>query len=221
MEKNLFLQQIPLFRGIPEKQLTMLAQNAQIRSYEPGDLIVSQADKVRAFHLVMTGRVKLFKTSPEGKQQTYYILGPGEPFCLCAAFSDDCFQADVAALEKSKLLVLPAVILERLTRNEPTLMFNMLTVISRRLQESLNLIESLSLKEIPGRLATFLIHAMGDSETLDLSFTQRELAKMLGATPETLSRALKRMNEEGILEAKGRRIKVLDRKALKRLASEQ
>jgi len=87
----------------------------------------------------------------------------------------------------------------------------------------MTLIESLSLKEIPQRLASFLLHALtreGDKEInrLELTITQRELAKILGATPEALSRAVRKMSNAGILAMDGRSIRILDREALEELA---
>jgi CRP-like cAMP-binding protein len=94
---------------------------------------------------------------------------------------------------------------------EPRLLVNIIRILSNRLRESMGLIESLSLKEIPQRLASFLIHALkgGDGKEgmnqLELTVTQRELAKILGATPEALSRALRKMSNAGVLAVDGRK----------------
>jgi CRP/FNR family transcriptional regulator len=84
------------------------------------------------------------------------------------------------------------------------------------------MIESLALKEIPGRLASFLLHSLSqlpkNVEQLDLAISQRELAKILGSTPEALSRALRKLADDGILQASGRTIRILNRGALADLA---
>jgi len=96
-------------------------------------------------------------------------------------------------------------------------------VLSLRLKETMRLVESLALKEIPQRVASFILHDLAKQDTgsqcsLELAITHRELAKIIGATPEALSRALKKMSEDGLLRVDGRMITVYDRKALKELA---
>jgi len=127
---------------------------------------------------------------------------------------------NVMALEDSAILTIPGPVIEAVARKEPSLLLNVISILSRRFKESMTLIESLSLKEIPQRLATFLVHALKNKkgDRLELTITQRELAKILGSTPEALSRAIRKMNDRGILAAEGRTITVLDRKALEILA---
>jgi CRP/FNR family transcriptional regulator len=185
--------------------------------------VALESDQVRAFYLVISGRVKIYKSSAEGKEQTMYIFGSGEPFCLRTAFADEPFPANAQALEDSLVLAVPSAQMEKLARTQPTLMFNMVTVLSRRLKESMQLVESLALKEIPERLAAFILHTLdlsgrGEAKDLTLDITQRELAKILGATPETLSRVLKRLAEDEIISIKGRTILIHDRQALEELA---
>jgi CRP/FNR family transcriptional regulator len=102
-------------------------------------------------------------------------------------------------------------------------LFNIIQILSQRLKDSMTLIESLALKEIPGRLASFLRHSLPKdtavkNTAVELTISQRELAKILGATPEALSRALRKMANDGILSTAGRVITILDRKALEQLA---
>jgi CRP/FNR family transcriptional regulator len=75
------------FKDLPPEQITRLARAAHIRTYGPGELIAAENDPVRGFFLVLSGQVKLFKLSPDGREQTIYIFRPGEPFCLCSLFT--------------------------------------------------------------------------------------------------------------------------------------
>jgi CRP/FNR family transcriptional regulator len=223
MDAMLTLSTVPLFRGLPEDQLEALARKAAFNKYGSGDHVALESDRVKAFYLVISGRVKIYKSSAEGKEQTLYIFGPGEPFCLRTAFGDEAFPANAQALEDSTVLAIPSTEMEKLAKNQPALLFNMVTVLSRRLKESMQLVESLALKEIPERLAAFILHTLelsgrGEARDLTLDITQRELAKILGATPETLSRVMKRLGEDGILSLKGRSIQIHDRSELERLA---
>jgi CRP/FNR family transcriptional regulator len=215
------LGSLALFKGLPPEQVERLAVRATVRVYAPGEIIFMESERIRAFFVVARGAVKLYKSSPEGREQTLYVFGPGEPFCLCTAFEDDPFPANAAALEESTVVSFPGKDLEELARQEPSLLFNILLVLSRRLKESMRLIEDLALREIPQRLASFLLHELDREHPgcregcrLTLTITQRELAKILGATPETLSRVLHRMADAGLIRPKGRTIEILDRAGL-------
>lgn len=214
------LLHIPLFAGLPADQIRILAGCAREKRVRAGRMIFVDTQESRGLHLVVWGRVKIYKSTPEGREQTIFIFGPGEPFCL-TALTDQLSPASAMALEDTRILLFPAEVLEEVARKQPSLLFNMILVLSRRIKESIDLIESLSLKEIPQRLATFLVNSLdqeGRGERIDLRFSHRELAKIIGATPETLSRVLKRMSEDGILRLEGRAISVLSRPGLNLIA---
>lgn len=227
------LKALPLLRGLPEDQLYSLAEHALDRTFPPGARIVSEDEAVRTYFIVISGRVKVFKSSMEGKEQTLYIMGPGEPLGLCTAFGDRQSPVSAQALEESRLLLFPGGVLEEMATSEPSLMLNMLLVISRRLRESMSMIEALALQEMPQRLAGFLLHSLrtqGDERgcgrssgasgsVVQLGVTQRELAKILGTTPETLNRVLKRMHNDGLLEVQGRDVRIHDLNALEEAAA--
>lgn len=217
------MHRLALFAGVPAESLRFLADRASYRVFRAGESVVVETENVQAFYVVVSGQLKLFKSSLEGREQTLYLLGPGEPFGMCTAFATDAFPASVSALEESAVLIVPGPAMQAVAAREPALLLNVIHVLSRRLKESMSLIESLALKEIPQRLASFLLHGLGkgtrDGATqVHLTITHRELAKILGATPEALSRALKKMTGDGIVAVKGRNIAVLDRLGLKSLA---
>jgi len=214
------LEHIPLFKGLPPNELRILAGCAKERAYRAGQSIILDTEEARALYLVMWGRVKIFKSTAEGKEQTIFMFGPGEPFCL-TALAEEFSPASAMALDDTRIIFFPADILEEVVRKEPTILFNLLLVFARRLKESLTLIESISLKELPQRLATFLIHSIAQEEheyIVELGFSHRELAKILGTTPESLSRVFKKLSTDGVLGVEGRRIRIHDYQSLTRLA---
>jgi CRP/FNR family transcriptional regulator, dissimilatory nitrate respiration regulator len=217
------MQKLALFQGVPAEKLKALADRALYRTCKAGEMLIGETDPAHAFYVVITGQAKLYKISTEGKEQTLNLLGPGEPFGMCTAFAVDSFPANVMALEESGILLIPGPVMESMAMNEPRLLLNIIRLLSERLRESMILIESLALKEIPQRIASFLIHALNREDErgasqLELTVTQRELAKILGATPEALSRTLRKMSNAGMLAVEGRSIRILDRKALGELA---
>jgi len=216
------LKKIDLFHGVSSEKLQILAAQAIYKKYPAQEMVIGETDPIKAFYVVLTGRMKLYKSSPEGKEQTIQLLEPGDPFGLCTAFATDAFPASAMTIEESSVVLIPGALMETVAMQEPKLLLNIIQILSRRLKDSMALIESLALKEIPGRLASFLLHSLAQTkenpEQLELAITQRELAKILGSTPEALSRALRKLADDGILQTSGRTIRILNRRALDDLA---
>jgi CRP-like cAMP-binding protein len=223
MDTREFIRSLPLFKGLSEEQIEILAKSAREKKVRAGRLIIGEEDTTRTFYVVAEGRVKMSKSTYEGKEQTLYLLGPGDLFGLCAAFSDTVFPTNAMALEESKILIFPGEVIEPLSQQDPQILFNMIFALSRKLKGAMALIESLSLKEIPQRIAAFLLfHASGETDpradVIELPVTQRELAKLLGTTPETLSRELKKMTADGMITIRNRTVTIVDREALEDLS---
>jgi CRP/FNR family transcriptional regulator, dissimilatory nitrate respiration regulator len=167
--------------------------------------------------------VKVYKLSPEGKEQILHVIEPNEAFAEAAVFAGHRFPAHADAMEASKALFLPRQAFLGLVERHPSLALNMLADLSRRLHRFANLIESLSLKEVPGRLAAHLLYLserQDDRDELVLDLSKVQLASLLGTIPETLSRVLAKMAREGLIEVQeGRNIRLLDRESLEELAT--
>lgn len=217
------IKDIVLFQGVSSEKIQLLATQATYKKFKPGEMVIGESDPIRSFYVVLSGQLKLYRSSVDGKEQTLQLLGPGDPFGLCTAFATDPFPASAMAIVESSVILIPGTVMEAMARQEPAILFNIIQILSQRLKDSMTLIESLALKEIPGRLASFLCHLLpkdiADKKTsVELTISQRELAKILGATPEALSRALRKMANDGILSTAGRVITILNPKALEQLA---
>jgi CRP/FNR family transcriptional regulator len=223
MELANFLEQVPLFQGLPRKQLLELAELAEKRAFDRGESIFAEGDEGTGFYVVLSGQVRVFKLSPEGREQVLHIFGPGEPFGEVPVFAGEHFPAHAEALQKSRLLFFSRRSFIDLIEKEPGLAMNMLAVLSRRLRQFTRLIEDLSLKEVPGRLAAYLLYASegsGKGDLLELDISKAQLASILGTIPETLSRILAKMSQSEMIEVKGRTIRIRDREALEELSIE-
>lgn len=223
MDINEQIKRIPLFQGVSSEKIKPLISQAVVRKFKPGQLVIGEDDSIRSFYVVISGQLKLYRSSAEGKEQTLQLLGPGDPFGLCTAFATESFPANAMAIVESFVLLIPGTVMEDTARREPAILFNMIQILSQRLKDSMDLIASLALKELSERLASFLCHVLPRQDTdkqsrVTLTISQRELSKILGATPEALSRALRKMANDGILATAGRVITIYDREALSRLA---
>lgn len=215
------LRTIPLFDGLPEKQHAALANICMSRSYKKGQKIFSEGDEGTGFFVVMDGYVKVFKSSPEGKEQIYHIFGPDESFGEVAVFTGHGFPAEAEAISRTTVLFFPRAVFVKLLREEPALALNMLAALCWRLRKFSKLIEDLSLKEVPGRLAAYLIHLStieGSATKLSLDVQKNQLASLLGTIPETLSRIITRMTREGLIRTEGSRIHIQNLAGLEDIA---
>jgi CRP/FNR family transcriptional regulator, dissimilatory nitrate respiration regulator len=211
----------PLFAGLPVDQLDKLARIAQPKNFEKGALIFSDGQKADGFYVVAQGRIKVFKLSFDGKEQILHIFGPGEPVGEVPVFSGGVFPASAIPLEDSLLLFFPKASFIRLLEENTSLVLNMLAILSRRLRQFTVQVENLSLKEVPGRLAGYLLFLAQEQKNrkrVDLAVSKGQLASLLGTIPETLSRILARMKDAGLIEVEGAAIALLDPEGIELLA---
>jgi len=217
LDKRRFIAGSVLFSGVTEEQLADLAEICQVREFRRGEMIFMEGDAADGFYMVLDGQVKIYKISLEGREQILHIFGPGEPFGEVAVFQDRPFPANAAALIKTRLLYFPGPEFIRLVQENPSIALNMLAMFSMRLRRFATQIEHLSLKEVPGRLASHLLYLseeQGGRNKVTLDIPKGQLASLLGTSPETLSRIFSRMGEEGIIEVRGKEITLLDRERL-------
>jgi CRP/FNR family transcriptional regulator, dissimilatory nitrate respiration regulator len=217
------IKTIPLFEGMSENHQQDLASIVMDQTLKKGKIIFSEGDEGIGFYVIIAGQVKIFKLSVEGKEQILHILGPGEPFGEVPVFTGARFPAHAEALEDTRLFFFPRVAFVNLIRENPSLALNMLAVLSRRLRLFARMIEDLSLKEVPGRLAVYLLYLRDRNKGADevkLDITKVQLANLLGTSPETLSRIFSKMTKQGYIELDGPRITIMDHPALENLASE-
>jgi len=215
------ISQAPLFSGLPEDQLIKIRQIAIDKFYDKDKTIFLEGDDCNGFYIVAAGKVKIYKVSFEGKEHILHIYGPGNPFGEVPVFSGQKFPANAQTILKSHLLFFPRTAFVDLISNNPSLSLNMLAVLSMRLRQFTVQIENLSLKEVPGRLASYLIYLADEQKTgnlVSLTISKGQLASLLGTIPETLSRILTKMNKQNLIEVSGRNIKLLNRSGLEELA---
>jgi len=221
MNVDHFIREIPLFAGLIDEQIQWLAVIVEKRKYSRGKVIFSEGEEAAGLYVLHTGRVKIYKLSSEGKEQILHIFGPGEPFGEVAVFAGGQFPAYAEALEVSETLFFPRKKIVELLTKDPSMAMNMLAMLSKRLKYFTQLVENLSLKEVPQRLAAYLLvlATMKDKrDTVELDIAKGQLASLLGTIPETLSRILNKMTIQGYIEVEGRQIKLLDRQSLENIS---
>ncbi|MBU1138348.1 MAG: Crp/Fnr family transcriptional regulator [Proteobacteria bacterium] len=211
------LAESELFGGLPPQYLDEIEKITVVKEYGRGESIFFEGDPGIGFYMVAKGRVKIFKTSLSGKEQILHIFGSGEPFGEVPVFHGNPFPANALALEKTSLLFFPRKDFVNLVHAMPSLALNMLAVLSMRLRRFTAQIENLSLKEVPARLADYLLYLseeQGNEKYVELEISKGQLASLLGTIPETLSRIFSKMSDEGLIRVEGKKISLLDREGL-------
>ena len=212
-EKKEIIAGSVLFNGLQDAQLERVAELSYEKKYKRGDTIFFEGDEATGFYMVAEGKVKIFKMSMDGREQILHIFGPGEPFGEVPVFHGQPFPANAVCLVQSSLLFFPRREFVELVTTTPSLALSMLAMLSLRLRRFASQVESLSLKEVPGRLAAHLVYLaeeQGRTDQVVLDIPKGQLASLLGTSPETLSRIFARMREERLIRVQGKTIELLD-----------
>ncbi|UCH80184.1 MAG: Crp/Fnr family transcriptional regulator [Nitrospiraceae bacterium] len=209
---------MPIFHNLSEHALKMLERILIRKTFAKSENIFSEGDESAGFYILIKGRVKVFKLSMEGKEQILHIMEAKELLGAVSAFAGNPYPAHADAIEKTEAFFFPRNEFVSLVKREPSVVMNIMANLSMRLQHFTNMIENLSLKEVPGRLGAYLLYLCkrtGCGDTVEMDISKGQLASFLGTSPETLSRIFKKMSEKNILEIKGRSVRILRRKDLK------
>jgi CRP/FNR family transcriptional regulator len=193
---------IPLFHGLSRPALELLDSILEEKEFSRGENIFTEGSESAGFYIVIKGRVKVYKLSVEGKEQILHIVGAKQLLGAVSAFAGTPYPAYADAMEKTKALFFPQKDFLNL---------------AMRLQHFTRMIDDLSLKEVPGRLAAYLLYLCKHtvcSESVEIDISKGQLASLLGTIPETLSRILRKMSEKEIIKVSGRKIKLLKKSAL-------
>ncbi len=224
-----WLKTTSIFRELNSAQLRSLADIAQLQTFPKGDYIFHQGSAATGFFVVKIGRVKVFKLSTQGKEQILHFFGPGDHFAEVPALDGQDFPASAATLEPSEVIFLPRVAFIQLLHQYPDIANAMLISLSQHARHLGQLVEDLSFKEVPERLATYLLNlsdrvastAPNHTSTpciVELDLSKSQLAAALGTIPATLSRAFDRLSREGMIVIRGTRIELRDRDRLQDLS---
>jgi CRP/FNR family transcriptional regulator len=212
---------IPLFNGLPDDQLNAIREIAVEKQFNKGQTIFSEGDQTKGFFVVVEGRVKIYKVSSEGKEQILHIFETGQSFGEVTVFTGRQLPANAQALAKTRLLFFPRRAFIDLISANPSLALNLLAIMSKKLRQFAAQIENLSLKEIPARLASYLIYLSEEQDTenaVTLNVSKGQLASLLGTIPETLSRIFAKLSGQNLIRVEGPKITLLDRQGIENLA---
>ncbi len=215
-----FLRQIPYFAGLSDPELERTRPLLRGRSFERGGVIILEGEPCEAIYFVKSGRVKVFKTSPEGKEQILKIMKPGDTFNEVPVFDCGPNPASVEALDPTSLYLIRGEDMQRLMQEVPAISRNVIRILASRLRHLVELVEDLSFRHVTGRVAKILLQYARESAASDggSRLTQQQMATMAGTAREMVGRALKGLEQAGAIRMDKGRIAILNRDVLERLS---
>ena len=215
-----FLATVPLFNGLDRSELEKFAEVTREKSYPKGSVILFEDDPGDSLFVVREGRVKVVLIGEDGREVILGVLGVGEYFGELSLIDDRPRSAHVIAMEESNLLVLRREDFRKRVESSPSVAWSLLTELSRRLRRADDKIGGLVLLDVPGRIARLLLDLAEESGTnaIEKTLTHQTIAQMIGASRETVSRAMKDFQDAGWITVERRRIAIADRAALEQRA---
>ena len=217
------LRKTQLFAKLTEGEMRTLCARVSDRHFDRGETLFSEGDECHGLFVVATGRIRIFKLSPSGREQVLAVEGPGSSFAELPVFDGGVYPASASALEDAEVLFISRKDFQNYCREHPEVALKVLAVVGSRLRRLVGIIEDLSFTTVRQRLISLLLRlAQGGGTTtkqgvrVELTTTHQDLAAELGTVRELVSRNLSRLQAEGLLEVDGRTIIIKDLSALKR-----
>lgn len=218
------LARTALFQGLKPDEFEPLRTACRTRSYETGAYLFREGDPSTHLFVVMTGEVKIGRVDRGGEELVFAIAGPGQAFGELALFEDEGERtADAQALEQTECLVIARAPLLKFIVAQPDLLIRIIGILGGYVRRKDAVIGEAAFLDVPARVASKLVeladsrgHATVDGVVIDLPLKQRTLAGMVGASRESVNRALRQFAQLGLIRQEGGLITILNRDQLRR-----
>ncbi len=212
------IDHVPIFGDLTEAERESILQTSLHKLYNKGDFIFMPGDHFSNLFVVVEGLVKIVKYSTTGKEQILSLLHPGDFIGELYLFSNKETNNAAYAVVDTTVCIIEGEAIKKYILNNPEVALKFLEKYTERMLETENLVEQISLRDVSARLAHFLVNEANNKEVITLSTTKRDLAAMLGITPETLSRKLNEFQSNGWIRMSGqRKIEILNKYELENL----
>lgn len=215
------LEKTALFAGLSQPELKMLAARTVRKLYSAGETLFSEGEPCTGLHVIVKGKVRIYKTSASGREQVLAVNVPGESVAELPVFDGGPFPASAMATEDAEIAFISRRDFQAFCIEHPEVSLKVLSVVGARLRRLVGIIEELSFTTIRQRLIAVLVklaQAEGRTTSRGIEFllpaTHQELANQLGTVRELISRNLMRLQAEGLIDVDARQIVVKDLKGL-------
>lgn len=217
------LRSVPILNGLTEVELQFLAERAVPRDYSKGELLFTEGDPCAGLFIIESGRVRIFKSSPNGREQMLAVEGPGSSVAELPLFDGGNYPASTAAMENASIYFISKQDFHSLCFVHPQVPLKVLKVVGARLRRLVGIIEELSFTTVRSRLISALVRrAKTGRKTrkgveIELPPSNQELASEIGTVRELVSRNLSRLQAEELIRMDSKTVVIPD---IKRLEAE-
>ena len=214
------LRKCRMFADLPTEDIKTIAGDAVLKSLEKGESLFREGEKAAGFYVVQTGRISIFRLTPDGREQIICIFEPPESFAEVVLATVETYPANAAALEPSQVIQINKARFRELVCRKPELALHMLASMSLHLKHLVQSLHDIKGRQIEGRLADWLLKqspaaAAGCPTLFEMHISKKTLAGQLGVTSETLSRTFARFKREGLIRVIGPKIAIVDQRGLR------
>ena len=215
------LKATPLFAALDDSEITSLAARCGIRPYATGEMLFSEGEPCKGLYIVIAGRVRIFKTALNGREQVLTVEGAGASVAELPVFDGGNYPASGSAMEQTEVLFISRADLRAICLEKPEVSLKILQVVGARLRRLVGIIEELSFTTVRHRLISWLLRQAASEGRLtergtaiSLNASHQELAAQIGTVRELISRNLARLQAQSFIEMNGREIVILDKEGL-------
>ena len=199
------LRNVPLLSLLSEDELALLARVVARKSYARGSLILGAGDPTDSLYILISGRIKVFMSDLDGKEVILSILGPNDFFGEMGLIDNNPRSANVVALEPCELICISEPDFKRCLAANFDMAMTVMRGLVKRLREADNQIGSLALMDVFGRVARLLLETaevIGGEKVVTKKLSKQDIARMIGASREMVSRVMKHLQEAGYIEVR-------------------
>lgn len=214
-----YLRSWVYFEALSEDHLHWLAAQCQRFTYNANETIFLEQEPAQGMWMIEQGRVKIYKLNPEGEEHIMHLFGPGNTFNEVATFDGGGNPANAGTLTEAAIWLLPAEALNHLLTLDKALAFKVIKLLASRLRNLVGQLEDLALYSVTIRLARFLLKQLQDPALSGPGVTRANIAAHLATQPETISRALRSLEQAQAIRFDRHRILIQDEKLLRTLAA--
>lgn len=218
------LRRLPMFKELSEESLRVVADQTLHREIPENGILFREGQPCRGLFIILDGSIKVYRATSDGREQVLHVEGPKHTLAELPLFDGAPYPASARAAEDSLVLFLPRDAFQRLYRSNPEIADSVIHDLGRRLRLLVRLVDKVTLKDVPARVAATLIEeamaagAAEDGGEFEVPTTQEEMANALATTRESVARALSRFRSDGVIEQDGARIRIVDLGALQAAA---
>lgn len=213
-----FLKSVPYFTDLNADELNSLRTHIFERTVARGEIIILEDEPSGTLFFVVSGAVKLFKTSAEGKEQILHIVRPGEPVNDVPVFDGGPSPVSAQTMTAVLLYGIDRNDLLEILEEHPQINQRIIKLLAERVRNLMSLVEDLSFRHVIGRVAKILLENTGSDDDPKPHLTQQEMAAIAGTAREVVARSLKTLEGDGIIRLEHHRIVITDKEALQEMA---